>query len=132
MNVRDLTIGELIDLLGQLAVMAPQLQAQLEQVQRSQGARQPPIIQTENGLDDWIPLKEWCQRMPWPEKESQLRWWVFNAEHNGFNRVFSKVGNRILISKKAFGEWIASNGRVDIPAAAKPAARPQRKTIKHR
>lgn len=52
-----------------------------------------------------IPLTKWPQFHEWPTAAG-LRYYVFNAEYNGFTKVFKKVGKRILIDEQAFHEWV--------------------------
>ena len=38
--------------------------------------------------------------------EASLRWMIFNASKNGFDRVIVKLGRRVLIDIEAFDRWI--------------------------
>lgn len=53
----------------------------------------------------YIPLTKWEKHHPWPTV-GQLRWFVFNAQTNGFEVCIRKVSGRILIDESAFFEWV--------------------------
>jgi hypothetical protein len=53
----------------------------------------------------YIPIPEWKKYYDWP-KESAFRFWIFNAQQNGFNKVIIRVGRRILIDEDAFFDWL--------------------------
>ena len=57
--------------------------------------------------DKLIPLTEWPQHHLYPPI-GQLRWLVFRAEFNGFSKVIRRIGRRVLISEKAYFEWVDS------------------------
>lgn len=38
--------------------------------------------------------------------EATIRWWIFNAETNGFNRCLIRIGGRIFIDRNAFEAWL--------------------------
>lgn len=38
--------------------------------------------------------------------ESTIRWWIFNAEKNGFARCLLRVGGRVYIDAVAFKRWL--------------------------
>lgn len=41
--------------------------------------------------------------------QSTLRWWIFNAERNGFIQCLIRVGGRVYIDRKAFEAWLDSH-----------------------
>lgn len=55
-----------------------------------------------------IPIPDWKKRYDWP-KESTIRYWIFHADENGFNKAIVRVGRRILIDEEAFFQWIQNN-----------------------
>ena len=57
-----------------------------------------------------IPVTQWKEFHPWPT-ESGLRWLVFNADTNGFDKVVRRAGRRVLIDEACFFEWIERQGR---------------------
>lgn len=57
-----------------------------------------------------IPLLDWPQFHTYPGI-STLRWLVFHAESNGFNKVIRRIGRRILIDEAAFFEWVEEQNR---------------------
>ncbi len=59
----------------------------------------------EHTPDRLIPLTDWPKTHAWPPLGG-LRHLVFHAATNGFDRVIRRAGKRILISERAFGEWI--------------------------
>lgn len=52
-----------------------------------------------------IPVTKWNNHHEWPT-EAGLRYYIFNAEFNGFNKVMKKVGRRILLDEAKFFEWV--------------------------
>lgn len=38
--------------------------------------------------------------------EPTIRWWIFQAQTNGFERCIIKIGGRIYIDQMKFDEWI--------------------------
>jgi len=38
--------------------------------------------------------------------EATLRWWIFNADINGFAACIIKVGGRVYIDREAFEYWL--------------------------
>jgi hypothetical protein len=38
--------------------------------------------------------------------EATIRWWIFNAATNGFNRCLIRIGGRIFIDRNAFEAWL--------------------------
>jgi len=53
----------------------------------------------------FIPVTEWNRFHIWPTVAA-LRFYIFNAEFDGFNKVVKKVGRRCLIDEMAFFQWI--------------------------
>lgn len=41
--------------------------------------------------------------------ESGVRWWIFNAKHNGFESCMIRIGGRIYVDRQAFQSWIDSH-----------------------
>lgn len=52
-----------------------------------------------------IPVTDWNRYHPWPPLGG-LRHLIFNAEKNGFNKVVTRVGRRVLIDEGAFFAWV--------------------------
>ncbi len=52
-----------------------------------------------------IPLTEWNQYHSWPPLGG-LRYLVFHAKSNGFDKVIRRVGRRILLDEPSFFEWV--------------------------
>lgn len=52
-----------------------------------------------------IPVPAWNKFHLWPS-EAGLRYYIYNAEFNGFNKVLKRVGRRLLIDEAAFYNWI--------------------------
>lgn len=42
--------------------------------------------------------------------EGSLRWLVFNASSNGFDKAIVRVGRRVLIDEQRFVEWLRDQG----------------------
>lgn len=38
--------------------------------------------------------------------EATIRWWIFNADHNGFNVCLVRVGGRVYIDLVKFNGWL--------------------------
>jgi len=38
--------------------------------------------------------------------EASLRWLIFNAKGNGFERALVRLGRRVFIHRERFGEWL--------------------------
>lgn len=59
--------------------------------------------------NQYLTVKQWVSEHKWPPIGG-LRYLIFNAEANGFNKVIKRVGRRVLIDEKAFFDWIDSQG----------------------
>lgn len=51
-----------------------------------------------------IPVTKWNEYHPWPPIGG-LRHLIFNEKTNGFSKVVTRVGRRVLIDEKRFFEW---------------------------
>jgi hypothetical protein len=60
---------------------------------------------TDPNLSRLIPVPQWNQHHQWPT-QSGLRYWIFHAKTNGFEKVIRRVGRRLLIDEAAFFEWV--------------------------
>lgn len=49
-----------------------------------------------------------------PFSESQLRWWIFEAERNGLARCGGvvRIGRRVYLDANGFERWIESQQKV--------------------
>jgi len=56
-----------------------------------------------------IPVTEWSSYHPWPSTAG-LRWLIFNAGRNGFEKCVRRVGRRVLIDEAAFFVWLEEQG----------------------
>lgn len=45
--------------------------------------------------------------------EPMIRWWIFNAEKNGFNACLVRVGGRVFVDRAAFERWLDQH-RVEV------------------
>ncbi|PCJ95131.1 MAG: hypothetical protein COA45_12445 [Zetaproteobacteria bacterium] len=52
-----------------------------------------------------IPLTQWNDFHSWPP-QGGLRYLVFNATSNGFDKVIKRAGRRVLIDERAFFQWV--------------------------
>lgn len=50
-------------------------------------------------------VKAFCDGTPF--SESQLRWWIFNAESNGLAPAIVRIGKRVYIDVEQFDEWVS-------------------------
>lgn len=41
--------------------------------------------------------------------EGGIRWWIFNAETNGFDDCILRVGSKLLIILPRFDKWLESH-----------------------
>jgi hypothetical protein len=44
---------------------------------------------------------------------STIRWWIYNATHNGFNACIIRIGSRIYVDRTKFLEWLESHRPVE-------------------
>lgn len=61
-----------------------------------------------------IPVTKWNQFHMWPT-EAALRYYIFNAEFNDFDKVIKRIGRRILIDEAAFFEWVEKRNQEVMP-----------------
>lgn len=59
-----------------------------------------------------IPVTEWNRYHVWPTVAG-LRYYIFNAEFNGFDKVVKKVGRRCLIDVEAFFKWVEERNNIN-------------------
>ena len=59
-----------------------------------------------------IPVTRWNHYHDWPPAGG-LRYLIFNAKKNGFDKVIKRCGRRILIDEQAFFEWVESQQQDD-------------------
>ena len=52
-----------------------------------------------------IPVSNWNEHHAWPP-QGGLRYLIFNAASNGFDKVIRRVGRRVLIDEASFFEWV--------------------------
>ena len=38
--------------------------------------------------------------------EATVRWWIFNADRNGFRQCLLRIGGRVYIDRQAFKDWL--------------------------
>ena len=53
-------------------------------------------------------VKQFSERHP-AFSVGGIRWLIFNAETNGFNKVIRRIGRRVLIDEAAFFNWVEEN-----------------------
>jgi len=41
--------------------------------------------------------------------ESSIRWWIFNADWNGFDKCIIRIGQRVYIDRRAFEQWLEAH-----------------------
>ena len=59
--------------------------------------------------DRFLTVRQWTEQYPWPPLGG-VRHLIFNAKHNGFGAVISRVGRRVLLSENAMLAFIGKNG----------------------
>jgi hypothetical protein len=52
-----------------------------------------------------IPVTQWNRFHVWPTVAG-LRFYIFNADFNDFDKVVKRVGRRCLIDEAAFFQWV--------------------------
>lgn len=71
--------------------------------------KESPTVDSEaenqNERERFYTIKEFCKKHSWPTEHS-IRWMMFNAEQNGFDKVVRRVGRRILIKEEEFYKWL--------------------------
>jgi len=69
-----------------------------------------------------ILLTDWPKFHPWPNISS-LRHLVLHAQHNGFDQVMSRVGDRIVLDERAFFQWALKQKQPLEPSLPLPTKR---------
>ncbi len=69
-----------------------------------------PTTQYHPTTTRFIPLTQWPKHHLWPSI-SGLRYLVFHAKTNGFDRVIRRAGGRVLINEDAFFEWVEEQNK---------------------
>ena len=59
-------------------------------------------------------VRQLCEEFPQLFTEGRLRWWIFNAENNGFAPCLFRKGRRVFIDKAALTNWLNSQGEQPI------------------
>lgn len=52
-----------------------------------------------------IPVTQWNNHHAWPP-QGGLRYLIFNAHKNGFDKVIRRAGRRVLLDESAFFTWM--------------------------
>lgn len=68
-------------------------------------------VENQNEGERFYTIKEFCKKHSWPTEHS-IRWMMFNAEQNGFDKVVRRVGRRILIKENEFYNWVNSKSNL--------------------
>lgn len=58
-------------------------------------------------LEDLKTVKQLCTEFPQLFTEGSLRWLIFNADSNGFDRCIIRMGRRLFIDTVALRVWLA-------------------------
>ncbi len=67
---------------------------------------------SEEKVDDYLTVKDFCERYSSIVTEGSLRWILFNSGQNGSDCFVRRLGRRkLLISPKLFFAWVESNKR---------------------
>ncbi len=67
-------------------------------------------VRTRQEIPPFLRVTSWPKYFDWPSVGG-LRWLIFNAERNGFDRVIKRCGRRVLVSTERFAEWVEAQGR---------------------
>jgi hypothetical protein len=66
-------------------------------------------------FDDFLTIKDFCQKYPSIISEGSLRWILFNSKFNRSDCFVRRLGKRkLLISPQLFFSWLESNKRGEV------------------
>jgi hypothetical protein len=57
----------------------------------------------------FLTVRQWTEQYAWPPLGG-VRHLIFNAKHNGFDAVISRVGRTVLLSENAMLAFLGKNG----------------------
>lgn len=60
---------------------------------------------TEQTVDEYLTVAQMSQRYP-AFTQGSIRWLIFNANTNGFNKVVRKIGRKVVLNLCEFKRWI--------------------------
>ena len=60
-------------------------------------------------LDQLRSVGQLCKEYPHLFTKGSLRWLIFNADINGFDRCILRIGRRVYIDLDALQEWLAEH-----------------------
>ena len=66
-------------------------------------------VDCKQDIPPYLPVGTWSKYYEWPS-EAGLRWLIFNAKRNGFDRVIRRCGRRVLVSTEEFLQWVETHG----------------------
>lgn len=52
-----------------------------------------------------VPVTEWAKNYSYPPLGT-LRYLIFHAKTNGFDKCIRRIGRRVLISPEAYFQWV--------------------------
>ena len=76
------------------------------------GALTPKLAVSQASAGRLLTVKSFCQCHAWPP-EGGLRYLIFFAKTNGFDKVIRRVGRRVLIDESAFFSWVNGQGSAE-------------------
>lgn len=59
-------------------------------------------------LENLYSVKQFTEKFPFVT-QSGLRYMIFHARKNGFDKVIRRIGSKVLINSIAFEEWLEEN-----------------------
>ncbi len=62
--------------------------------------------------DDILTINQMVDAYP-AFPEATLRWWIFNAARNGFEKCIIRIGGRIYIDRQTFIGWLDEHRMVE-------------------
>ena len=62
-------------------------------------------------LENYFTVRQFAEKFPFTT-QSGLRYYIFNASKNGFDKVIKRIGSKVLINAEAFEKWIDENQNV--------------------
>lgn len=120
---KQLPLSELRTQLKSMEDAVDELRTLLTRIEVRQQLRaeaNPPNVSPAVPHNRLIRLIDWPNYHPWPSIAG-LRHYVHNAHHNGFKKVYHKVGATLIINEAAFFEWVRE--RDGLPTTPEPTQR---------
>lgn len=66
-----------------------------------------------NTLENLYTVRQFCERFKFVS-QSSIRYLIFNADTNKFNKVITRIGRKILLDAAAFEAWLKETNQENI------------------